>query len=113
MSPTRDVEREIAEVKRMLAALDDGQVGPPSSEAVYWRARARSMLEEASRSRRRTLRPIHVLHLGIGVSAMVGAALTSLSPLLVPVSGAAGLLVVPLMVGMIALGASLLIEVVS
>ncbi len=108
MSQRRD--REVDEVLRLLAPLADTKAELPSFGAIYWRARVRLVLDEASRRRGEVLRPLRLFHLTIGIGAIGVAALVAIGPLFVRVPPGAGLFAVPLLIVMVTAGAYLLDE---
>jgi len=103
-------DSEIAEVVRLLAPLAGEEVELPSSDAVYWRAQARLALEEASRRRRKALRPLQLFQRALGIGAIAVAALASIWPLFLGGAPGAELVAVPLLIVMVTVGAHLLAE---
>ncbi len=108
MSEKSKTEKEAAQVARLLEPLTAAAASTPPADAVYWRARARLVLDEARRRRSETLRPLRVLHLALGRGAI---ALAALGLLLTSSSRGPGqLLVLPLLIAALAVGARLLAE---
>ena len=102
---------EVREVVRLLAPLIEGSAELPSSDAVYWRARARLAIEASRQRQHRALRPLRLFHLALGVGAIAMAVAASIWPLYVeaPLSGV-GVLVPTLLTAVAALGATFVVE---
>ena len=90
--------------------MADAKVNIPSADAIYWRAQARLELDEASRRRRKAVRPLRLFHLAIGVGAIAAALLVSVWPLFLQGPSGAGLFAVPLLAVIVTVGAYSLAE---
>ena len=102
---------EARDVIRLLAPLADSPAELPSSDAVYWRARARLALKASRQRQQRAARPLQLFHLALGVGAIATAVIGSTLPLYVeaPLSGV-GVLVPTLLTAVAALGACFVVE---
>lgn len=108
---TSSTERD--QIARLLEPLARSGADVPSADVVYWRARARLEIEETDRRRHRILQPLRLFHLTVGAAAITLAALTSLWPLLLPVSPGNAALAGSLMAAALTAGSWFLAETSS
>lgn len=85
--------REVARIVRVLAPIASPSRELPPVGNIYWRARARELLDATNLRRRRAVGPLRFFHLVVGIGLIAAALVVAVGPLTFGDLGMAGPLI--------------------